>query len=86
MNHMEPRFKSIRFNMKYITDMTGKLNNTLLEILKVFSQPLSDQQLKEVKRLLFEFKVKHIVKDMDKNWEGRDIYQDDLLKEHMRTS
>lgn len=65
--------------------MTGKLNNAQLEILKVFSQPLSDQQLKELKRLLFEFKAKHIVKDMDKHWEEQDIHPDDLLKDHMRT-
>jgi hypothetical protein len=50
--------------------MTGKFNTTQLEILKVFSQPLSDQQLKELKRLLFEFKAKHIIKEMDEHWKN----------------
>ena len=65
--------------------MTGKLNNAQLEILKVFSKPISDTQLKELKCLLFQFKARQTVKDMDKHWEEQGIYPDDLLKEHMRT-
>lgn len=65
--------------------MTGKLNNAQLEILKVFTHPLSDDELKELKRVLFEFKAKQIVNEMDAHWEKQGIHPDDLLKEHIRT-
>ncbi|HRQ28795.1 MAG TPA: hypothetical protein PLU49_01895 [Saprospiraceae bacterium] len=65
--------------------MEGKLNEAQLEILKIFRIPMDDDQFKELKRILFEFRAKHIVKEMDEHWEKEGINPDDLLKVHMRT-
>ncbi len=65
--------------------MTGKLTNAQLEILKVFAHPISEQRLEELRKLLFEFKAKQLIQDMDQHWDLEQRNPDDLLQEHLRT-
>ena len=65
-----------------------KLSNMQLELLKVFSVDLSDDQLKEIKDLLVKYFVNKATDEMDKlfednNWGKEQI--ENWSKEHMRT-
>lgn len=65
-----------------------KLSNIQLELLKVFSFDLSEEQLKEIKDLLSKYFADKITNQMDKlfeenNWGDEQIEK--WSKEHMRT-
>jgi len=65
-----------------------KLNNTQLEILKIFSVDLSNEQLGEIKTLLVKYFAEKVTTEMDvlfekNNWGEEQI--DKWSKEHMRT-
>ena len=65
-----------------------KLSNIQLELLKVFSVDLSDEQLQEIKDLLVKYFANKVSSEMDKlfkenNWGEEQI--DKWSKEHMRT-
>jgi len=65
-----------------------KLNNTQLEILKMFSIDLSNEQLGEIKTLLVKYFAEKVTTEMDalfenNNWGEEQI--DKWSKEHMRT-
>ncbi|MFZ1751777.1 MAG: hypothetical protein WAU01_16375 [Saprospiraceae bacterium] len=65
-----------------------KLSNIQLELLKVFSFDLSEEQLAEIKDLLSKYFANKVTTHMDKlfeenNWGDEKI--DEWSKEHMRT-
>ena len=67
---------------------TKKLSNIQLELLKIFSVDLSEEQLKEIKALLVNYFADKVTSDMDqlfeeKNWGEEQIEQ--WANEHMRT-
>jgi hypothetical protein len=65
------------------------LNNAQLELLKLFSTELSDQDLRELKQVLLEFKFKKVTTLADKAWSEQgwtDETVDKLLHSHLRTS
>jgi len=65
--------------------MTTKLSNSQLEILKAFSTPMDEEELKEFKNWIFKFKLKKLQEHMDNVWEEKGIHPDDLLGQHMRS-
>ncbi len=65
--------------------MNGRLNEAQLELLKVFSKPMSNDEFEEFKKWILEFKVRKLQQYMDEVWENKGIHPDQLLGEHMRT-
>lgn len=69
-------------------ETTKKLSNLQLELLKIYSFNISDEQLKEIKAMLVNYFADKITSDMDKlfetnNWGEEKI--EEWAKEHMRT-
>ena len=64
------------------------LTNLQLELLKVFSYNLSDQQISEIKALLSQYFAEKVTKEMDQLWEQQN-WSDETMekwsKEHLRT-
>jgi hypothetical protein len=64
------------------------LTNLQLELLKVFSFDLSDQQIREIRSLLAKYFAEQATREMDKLWENEkwsDETMEKWSKEHMRT-
>ncbi len=69
-------------------EATGKLSNLQLELLKVFSFDISEDQIKEIKALLAAYFAEKVTTEMDalfeeKGWGEEKI--EEWSKEHMRT-
>ena len=69
-------------------DAAKKLSNLQLELLKVFSFELSEEQIKEIKSLLSAYFADKVTSEMDdlfqaNNWGEEKI--EEWSKEHMRT-
>ncbi len=65
-----------------------KLSNIQLELLKVFSFDLSEEQLKEIKDLLSKYFADKITNQMDKLFDDNNWGEEQVEKwsnEHMRT-
>ncbi len=65
-----------------------KLTNLQLEILKIFSFELPDNQLIEIRDILSKYFADKASDEMDKLWKENnwsDDTMDDWSKEHMRT-
>lgn len=65
------------------------LSNLQLELLKIYSFNISNEQLLEVKSLLSDYFAEKITKDMDKLFEKKawdESKIDEWASEHMRTS
>jgi len=65
-----------------------KLSNIQLELLKIFSRPIPEAQLLEIKKLLSDYFAENVDKGMDaltseKNWDNTVV--EDWLSEHLRT-
>lgn len=64
------------------------LSNIQLELLKVFSVDLSEEQLREIKVLLTDYFAKKVTSEMDKLFEEKGWGEEKIeewSKEHMRT-
>lgn len=65
-----------------------KLSNIQLELLKVFSVDISEEQLKEIKTLLTKYFANKITDEMDKLFNDNEWGEEQIdkwSKEHMRT-
>lgn len=65
-----------------------KLNAVQMHLLKMFSRPMSDQDLTEIKVLLSDYYAKKVDEKSDKIWKEKNMNQqtiDDLLNTHLRT-
>lgn len=65
-----------------------RLNSHQLEILKLFSRELDDNDLIEIKRLIVKYLAKKITKMADDVWEKNNWTDEDMekiLKTHKRT-
>jgi len=65
-----------------------QLNKNQLEILKLFSRDLSEEDMLAIKRLIVKYLGEKITNMADKIWEEKgwtDEDMDRLLKEHERT-
>ncbi len=66
----------------------GKLTNLQLELLKVFSYQISEQDLLNVKDLLAQYFSNKATQEMDDFWETQHLdnpAMDEWLDEHRRT-
>ncbi len=62
--------------------------NAQLEILKLFSTELSEQELKDLKRILLEFKFKKVTDLADRAWDEDEWSEEKVekfLQTHLRT-
>ena len=69
-------------------ETTNRLSNLQLELLKVFSFDISDEQVNEIRSLLANYFAEKVTSDMDalfeaNNWGEEKI--EEWAKEHMRT-
>lgn len=64
------------------------LTNLQLELLKLFSFNLSDQQMKEIRVLLSQYFAEKATQEMDQLWESKNWSNETMVqwsKEHLRT-
>ena len=67
---------------------TQKLSNLQLELLKVFSYQLDNQQLVDIKELLAKYFAKQATQEVDKLWEENNWDNETMtewVNEHLRT-
>jgi hypothetical protein len=65
-----------------------KLTNLQLELLKVFSYQLNQQQLTDIKNLLANYFAEQATQEMDKLWEENNWDNNTMVEwanEHLRT-
>ena len=65
------------------------LSNIQLELLKMFSYPMPEQQVSEIKQLLAKYFAEKLTKELDHLWDENDWTNetmDSWLNEHLRTS
>lgn len=65
-----------------------KLSNLQLELLKIFSRNISDEQLLEIKSILSAYFAEKATTEMDRLWDEKGWTHETMtqwLKEHMRT-
>ena len=60
------------------TILKQPLTNAQLELLKIFSHPLSENDLADLKKTLSEFFAKRLVKQADKVWEDKNWTNKDV--------
>ncbi len=66
-----------------------KLTNLQLELLKVFSYQLNQQQLTDIRNLLANYFAEQATREMDKLWEQQGWDENTMVEwanEHMRIS
>ncbi len=64
------------------------LSNMQIELLKLFSRDIEEEDLKELKRLMVKYLSKNLFDKADKQWEEKSLSNDDmdkLLNTHLRT-
>jgi hypothetical protein len=61
------------------------LSNLQLKLLQLFSQNVSDEELKAIQRLIVQFFAEKATEAADKDWEEKGYDEDTFKKEHMRT-
>jgi hypothetical protein len=69
-------------------DKPTKLTNLQLELLKIFSRDLPDEELLEIKNILSAYFAEKATKEMDRLWDEKGWTQETMqqwLNEHMRT-
>ncbi|MDO9213367.1 MAG: hypothetical protein Q8Q54_07830 [Methylococcales bacterium] len=65
-----------------------KLTLLQLELLKLFSYPINNQQLADIKNMLADYFANQATQEMDKLWEANewsDDTMDEWANEHLRT-
>lgn len=66
---------------------TGSLSNIQIELLKLYSNNISDYKLFEIKKLLGKYFAQKATEKMDKFWEENDLKEQDMknwTNEHNR--
>lgn len=61
-----------------VKDSFNTLSNAQFEILKMFSKPMNNKDLSELKQLLKDFLSKRIDEEVDEIWETRELSQEKL--------
>lgn len=69
------------------TQESTKLSNLQLELLKLYARPISDEELKDIKRMLAEYFVKKMDEELDRQWGEKGWTQETMEEwknEHLR--
>jgi hypothetical protein len=61
------------------------LSNLQLKLLQLFSQNVSDEELKAIQRLIVQYFAEKASEAADKDWEEKGYDEEAFKKEHMRT-
>lgn len=61
-----------------------KLSNTQLQLLKVFSQPMSEEDLQEFKSYIAKFFAKKLINQANEVWEKENWNEEEILKTKLR--
>ena len=61
------------------------LSNLQLRLLQLFSQNVSDDELKDIQRMLVRYFAEKATDAADKDWDEKGYEAETLLNEHMRT-
>ena len=61
-----------------VKDSLNTLSNAQFEILKMFSKPMNNKDLTELKHLLKDFLSKRIDDEVDEIWEAKELNQEKL--------
>ncbi|MBL7816930.1 MAG: hypothetical protein JNL70_18045 [Saprospiraceae bacterium] len=61
------------------------LSNVQLKLLQLFSQNVSDEDLKAIQRMIVRYFAEKATEAADKDWEEKGYDASTLLSEHMRT-
>jgi hypothetical protein len=72
-----------------ISDTTSKLSNIQLELLKLFAQPIPDEQLIEIRNMLSHYFAQKTDEAMDKIWNEKGWTEDKVVEwgnAHYRSS
>ncbi len=67
----------------------NRLSNLQLELLKLYSYNVSDEELKDIRRLLADYFAKKIDQEMDSLWEAKEWNEQTIeswKNEHLRSS
>jgi hypothetical protein len=65
---------------------TAKLSNVQLELLKMYANNVSDEDLTEIKQLLIAFFAEKITRNAEKTWQEKDYSDDFFMQQHLRAS
>ena len=63
----------------------AKMSNIQLELLKMYANSVSDNDLSEIKGLLIDFFAKKITQQAEKNWAEKGFSDSFFLQQHLRT-
>jgi hypothetical protein len=69
------------------TQQPTKLSNLQLELLKLYAYPISDEELKDIKKMLADYFAKKLDEEVDKVWKEKGYTQETIQqwkKEHFR--
>ncbi len=64
-------------------EQSQKLTNLQLELLKVFSHNISDDELKDIRRMLSKYFMERAVKGADKIWDEKG-YSNELMQKWLK--
>ena len=71
--------------MSDILEIKQPLNNLQLELLKLFSEKVSDDDLIAIKELISKYFLAKAKDEADKIWKEKQMNSKELLKVHRRT-
>jgi hypothetical protein len=63
----------------------AKMSNIQLELLKMYANNVSDNDLSEIKELLIDFFAQKITKNAEKIWAEKGYTDSFFLNQHLRT-
>ena len=61
------------------------LSNLQLQLLQLYTQDVSDEDLKAIQRMIVRYFAEKATASADEDWESRGYSAEAFLKEHMRT-
>ncbi len=66
---------------------TGKkpLSNIQLQLLQLFAEDVSDEDLKAIQRMIVRYFAEKATAEADKDWDEKGYTSESFLKEHLRT-
>lgn len=69
------------------TQESTKLSNLQMELLKLYARPISDEELKDIKKMLADYFAKKLDEEVDRVWKENGWNQSTIekwKKEHFR--
>lgn len=77
----------VNCNIRKLKSMEASLNNTQLEILNLFAEEQSEEDLREIKSLLLMYLAEKVVREADKSFDAHNLSEnifEQWKREHFR--